>query len=75
MKKHDRYRTMGRVVAISDGRAYCVFPIAGYDVAWAVPVEKLGERVAIDYRFYCTIELPVHFEHFNDLKPADFELN
>ena len=71
-----RWRTMGRVVAVCDKRAYCVFPMAGYGVAWGLPAEQLGPGAGPGYRFHCTIALPFDFEQpqATDLAPADFEL-
>ena len=71
-----RWRTLGRVVAIEDGKAFCVFALAGYGLAWALPAERLGPAVSVGYRFHCTVAAPpVERELWaDDLAPADFEL-
>jgi hypothetical protein len=53
-----RCRALGRVVGISDSRAYCLFASIGYGVALGVPLELLGPDVSVGFRFFVEMTVP-----------------
>jgi hypothetical protein len=69
-----KYRQLGRVIAIVDERAYCMFPVLGYDIAVAVPTTMLGPQVSVGFFFMCEMVAAFDF-HFESLELSDLELD
>jgi hypothetical protein len=77
----NKYRTIGRVVAIEDGRAYCVFALIGYGIAVGIPLELLEGHAAVGFHFFVEMASPSEVDEWGSvhtylsLDLSGFELN
>jgi hypothetical protein len=69
---------MGRIIAIEDDLAYCVFPGWGRRTAIGIPIEIFGGKIDIDLRFFVQMRMlgpGGSAYHHEDFQFSDWELN
>lgn len=79
MAERTKYRTLGRVIAVVDDLAYCVFPgLLRNRIALAIPKELLGPHAGEpDFRFHVHMAVPEEFDRVwthDDFDLSDFDL-
>jgi hypothetical protein len=62
-----RHRTLGRVVGIAGGRAYCVFALIGYGVAVGIPLELLEGHAAVGFHFFVEMASPSEVDEWGSV--------